>query len=112
MKNMRYACSDIRAALELATRLKAEGKYDLFRGQTCAQWKVQPSLMRVSKDQQAATLEKLRRFDYWTQTTPGVETLGQDVDAMLAVAQHYGLPTALLDWTPNPRIAAFFAIDG
>jgi hypothetical protein len=30
-------------------------------------------------------------------------------DAMLAIAQHYGLPTNLVDFTTNPRVAAFFA---
>lgn len=102
---------DVHQAIALAARLRSSGKYDWFRGQV-KNYPLVPSYIRLPEPEKDEALEKFGRFEHWVRTTPGLEELAAaGTDHMLAVAQHYGLPTPFLDFTTDPEIAGFFACD-
>lgn len=105
-----YDAKSIEDAVELATRFKDEGKYDWFRGQR-KKWPLYPSAARKGIDpctQQEITDEHILLLS-WLRRIPGFSKIAEDIDAVLSIAQHYGLRTSLLDFTTDPGIAGFFA---
>lgn len=93
----------------------------VFRGQKMSGYDLVPTLFRSLPREQEAAEQELRRRD--VQQSQFVDTILSDPqvalaipnyltlssDQQLAVARHYGSPSAFLDLTADFRVAAYFA---
>ncbi|HYD60815.1 MAG TPA: FRG domain-containing protein [Noviherbaspirillum sp.] len=93
---------------EEVKRLSGTSERWLFRGQANAGWRLSPSVHRGYTPQQERYLTN--EFRVRARSRYFSCPMSNDYPGWLALMQHYGLPTRLLDWTYSPLVAAFFAL--
>lgn len=105
-----YEVNSCQEATELAQEFRHRGRYNWFRGHVSHAYFVVPNLLRPTTNQEDAE-RRLDHFFSWVGQTRGLESIAEDETATYAVAQHYHIPTHLVDFTLDPDVAGFFASD-
>lgn len=104
---------------EYEKRFALRGRQWVFRGHQLKKWDLKPSLERVVRDRFNLPQDKigwieeylLRHFQRHLHRLQTPVPDEADTLQWLALMQHHGAPTRLLDWTYSCYIALFFALE-
>lgn len=82
-----------------------------FRGLSDSEYKLIPKVGRLIKKAAQTGLPQLLMGRFKKESSCYLSQPPSSEWGWLAVAQHYGLATHLMDWSSNPLVAAFFAVE-
>jgi hypothetical protein len=101
--------------LDLVEGLRNGNRGFMFRGVCRFEYDLRPSVGRYFQPNWDADLFKKTQSEMLSQfrnhAVPYCDRVPTNEWEWLALAQHHGLPTALLDWTRSPLVALYFAVE-
>ncbi len=106
----------VNSVVDLLNILERSVASSIFRGHADSEWILEPSIARLEPSKidiiydgwpgiEIAILDEFEKY-----ATPHMNVEPSSKLEWMMHAQHFGVPTRLLDWTTNPLKALFFAV--
>lgn len=122
---MEYIIKSFNDYIEILRSYKSKHSEEIwYRGQNNSDWKLEPNIYRNKKpdiEPNAISTLRYKTPDFMKEYKEFKEKIKKDnlfnIENLndfqiLFLGQHYGLLTPVLDWTIDPLVALFFALDG
>lgn len=108
MKEVKLECFE-----EFHQQVQSYKKVDIYRGVTSKDYQLVPKIgrVRLRTNEPRKTVEGRIFGRFRERALPFLVFMPRNDWDWLAMAQHHGLPTRLLDWTRNPLAALYFAVE-